>query len=179
MQLDAMREKTARFAIGLMSGSSCDGVDAVLVRMKGTGPDLHLKYIDFAMVPYADSLRNKLLSTHFSARDVAVLNFELGEAFAEAARSMMEVAEKENVEVDFVASHGHTIAHVPPRGEGDVGTLQIGESAFIAERTGLMTISDFRTRDMAAGGQAAPLVPYADWLLFRREGRNDVCLNIG
>ncbi|NIA14761.1 MAG: anhydro-N-acetylmuramic acid kinase [Nitrospiraceae bacterium] len=179
MDLRAILKKPARFAIGLMSGTSCDGVDAALVRIKGTGRNLHLKFIDATTIPYPLPLRNRLLNQRMSVTDACLLNFELGERFAEAVLEMLQVAKKENLTVDFVASHGHTIAHVPPRGHQASGTLQIGESAVMAERTGLPVVSDFRPRDMAAGGQGAPLAPYADWALFHRSDRVTLCLNIG
>jgi anhydro-N-acetylmuramic acid kinase len=104
---------------------------------------------------------------------------ELGERFAEATQAMMDRAKEDETPVDFVASHGHTIAHLPPRAHERIGTLQIGQSAVIAEQCGVPVVSDFRPRDMAAGGQGAPLVPYVDWLLFRRLNRPITCLNIG
>jgi len=179
MDIQGLRNKPARFAIGLMSGTSCDGIEAALVRIKGTGPGLQLKFIDQGTFPYPPSFRNRLLDPRLTAQDVCSLNFELGERLAEAAKEMMNIAWAEGITVDFVASHGHTVAHIPPRGDHPRGTLQIGEAAIIAERTGLPVISDFRQADMAAGGQGAPLVPYADWVLFGRPGRSLVCLNIG
>lgn len=92
---------------------------------------------------------------------------------------MIAVAKEHQALVDFIASHGQTIAHLPPRSHKRIGTLQIGEPAVIAERTGLPVVSDFRQRDMAAGGQGAPLVPYADWLLFHTLDRKVACLNVG
>ncbi len=180
MNLEVMREKKARFAIGMMSGTSCDGIDAVLVRIKGTGPGLAMKLIAHQSFPYETDLRNRLLAEQMSSREVCLLNFELGERLAEASLSMLDIADDNEVEVDFIAAHGHTVAHYPPGSGGErFGTLQIGESAVIAQRTKKTVVSDFRVRDMAAGGQGAPLVPYADWLLFRREERMVVCLNIG
>jgi len=81
--------------------------------------------------------------------------------------------------VDFIASNGHTVSHVPPRGDGAIGTLNICEPAVIAERTGLPVVSDFRARDMAAGGQGAPLAAYAHWMLFHRPDRTVAVLNLG
>ena len=180
MNLEAIRNKKVRFAIGLMSGTSCDGVDAVLVRIKGTGPGLAMKLIAHQTFPYTNDLRNRLLAEHMSSKEVCLLNFELGEFMAEASLAMVDIAEDNEVEVDFIAVHGHTMGHYPPgSGSERTGTLQVGESAIIVQRTKIPVISDFRVRDMAAGGQGAPLVPYADWLLFRREDRTVVCLNIG
>lgn len=179
MDLRLIQKKPARFCVGLMSGSSCDGVDAALVRVKGTGRSLAMKLIAHQTFPYATGLKNRLLDENLKARDLCTLDFELGERLAEAAQEMIDNAPADITEVDFVASHGHTVAHMPPRTSSKIGTLQIGQSAVIAERTGLPVVSDFRPRDMAAGGEGAPLIPYADWLLFHRLKRSVSCLNIG
>ena len=179
MDLRVIQKKPARFVVGLMSGSSCDGIDAALVRIKGTGRDLVMKLIKHQTLSYSPSLRKRLLDENLSARDVCVLDFELGELFAEAAQGVIDTIGDEALAVDFVATHGHTVAHLPPHAHDRIGTLQIGQSAVIAERTGLPVVSDFRPRDMAAGGQGAPLVPYADWLLFNKLKRSIACLNIG
>lgn len=179
MGLNSIRKKTTRFAIGLMSGTSCDGVDAALVRLKGTGEHLFVKLLEFKTFPYPSELRLRLLAPRMDAREVCVLNFEVGKKFADAAEIMLQSAKDQAIEVDFISSSGHTIAHLPPRTQEAIGTLQVGESAIIAERCKLHVVSDFRPRDMAVGGQGAPLVPYADWCLFHREDRTIACLNIG
>lgn len=179
MDVSAISGKTERFAIGLMSGTSSDGIDAVLVRIKGTGPQLLMKLIAHRHFPYTAGFRDRLISEHLSARDVCLLNFEVGQRLADAAHALVAVAKGEGVAVDFVASHGHTVGHYPPPANTPFGTLQIGEPACIAEATGLPVVSDFRPRDMAAGGQGAPLVPYADWLLFRKLDHPTACLNLG
>lgn len=171
--------KPHRFGIGLMSGTSSDGIDAALVRIKGSGPDLAIKLIAHQHFPYAFGFRTRLLSERIEAREVCQLNFELGAKLAEAAATLQEQARAEGIETDFIASHGHTIAHLPPPANKPAGTLQIGEAAIIAERTGLPVIADFRPRDMAAGGQGAPLVTYADWILFHKPDRTLACLNLG
>lgn len=179
MDLKAIQDKPARFVIGLMSGTSSDGIDAVLVRLKGSGTALAMKLIDYKNFPYSSGFRTQLLAEHFSAKEVCLLNFEVGEKLGQASLKMIEAAKEAGIEVDLIASHGHTIAHYPPPGNTRVGTLQIGEPAVIAELTKAPVVSDFRPRDMAAGGQGAPLVPYADWLLFRRLNHIVVCLNLG
>ncbi len=179
MDLSILKKQQARFVVGLMSGTSSDGIDAALVRIKGTGSKIVIKLISHRHFPYAPKFRIRLLNEHMTAREACILNFELGERFAEAVLAMMEEAQKEGVSVDFIASHGHTVAHLPPPHNEKPGTMQIGEAAIIAERTGRLVVSDFRTRDMAAGGQGAPLIPYADWLLFRKLDRKVACLNIG
>ena len=179
MNLGKIQKKSARFAIGLMSGTSCDGVDAALVRIKGTGAEMAVKPMHFETFPYDKEMRTRLLAPRMDAREVCALNFELGAVLAEAAAETLKVAHAEPCEVDFIASSGHTVAHLPPRNSDQIGTLQIGEPAVIAERCRILVVSDFRQRDMAAGGQGAPLIPYADWVLFHREDRTAAFLNIG
>jgi len=162
-----------------MSGTSCDGVDAALVRFKGTGHQLHIKLIGFETFPYDDSLQLRLLAPKIDAAELCALNFELGNRMADAAQTILDRAKNDEYQVSFIASSGHTVAHLPPRDSDAMGTLQIGEPAIIAERCGLPVISDFRQRDMAAGGQGAPLVPYADWVMFHRDERITALLNIG
>jgi len=179
--LEALRNKPERFVLGLMTGTSGDGIDAVVVRIKGTGPGLAIKLITHKHVPFSPLFRTRLLDEHMNVKEVCRLNFEIGELLAAAANSVIEQARAVDVEVDFIASHGQTVAHLPPPRNEYVGTLQIGEAAVLAERTGLLVVSDFRKRDMAAGGQGAPLVPYSDWMLWRRkrDQRVVLCLNLG
>lgn len=180
MDLLALADRAERYGIGLMSGSSCDGVDAALVRIKGTGAEILVKLLAFETSAYPEAFRMRLLAAHHSVHEACTLNFQLGEYLADAAAAMMSYALENHIEVDFIASHGHTIAHVPPKpGSTECGTFQIGESSVIAERTHTLVVSDFRPRDMAVGGQGAPLVPIADWLLFHRPDRVVGCLNIG
>lgn len=179
MKLDDFHNKEIHVVIGLMSGSSCDGIDAALVRIKGSGLKQKVQLGKFETFPYPSSLRTRLLTPHLNQQEICMLNFELGGRLADAAETMIEEARNTGSEVDLIASHGHTVAHVPPRQDRTGSTLQIGEPAVIAERSGIWVVSDFRARDVAAGGHGAPLVPYADWLLFARESRTVVCLNIG
>jgi len=114
------------------------------------------------------------------ARELAMLSFELGDLFADVALELMDHAEGLGVSVDYIASDGHTMSHVPPRNiNKGIGTIQIGEPAVIAERCGLPVVSDFVARDMAAGGQGAPLLSYACARLFHRKDRVTVCLDLG
>lgn len=170
-----IKPKQSRLILGLMSGTSHDGVDAALVRVRGTKPRL-LHHCHFL---YPPSLRQKIAS----AQDMAVpeicrLNFELGEIFARAALRCIEGSGVRASTVDAIASHGQTIYHIPPAYNKRGSTLQIGEAAVISQRTGIPVVSNFRGADMAAGGEGAPLVPYADYLLFRGKGVRAV-QNIG
>lgn len=180
MLFQAISKKATRFAVGLTCGSSARGVDAALVRIKGSGPGLHMKLMKTRHFPYSSGLRTRLIVAKKDVREVCLLNFELGEFLAEAAQEMVRLAQSEMCEVDFVASTGFTVAHYPPRGyDQAIGTLQVGESAVIAERTGLPVASDFRARDMAAGGQGGPITTYTDYVLFAREDRITAHLHLG
>ena len=143
-------------AIGLMSGTSADGVTAALVEIKGRG----LKVRRYKTFPYAPSLRQRVLKASFlTAPELSRLNFELGEAFARAA-----IRIKGRSQVSAIGSHGQTVWHGP--NASPPNTLQIAEPAVIAERASMTVVADFRPRDMAAGGQGAPLVPAFDLFLF-------------
>lgn len=170
--------------IGLMSGTSADGVDAALVELHpGEQPSLRVLAHDTR--PYPPGLRERILgaASGGSTEEVCRLNAYLGELLAEAAIAIAEQAGIRVGEVDLIGSHGQTIHHLPePRPEGRHAirsTLQIGEPAVIAERTGVTTIADFRPRDLAAGGEGAPLVPIVHHLLFAHPERSRAVLNIG
>jgi len=136
-----------------MSGTSLDGIDVAIVEIRGRG----LETIGFQTTAYSDRLRARLFKPEHS-REISRLNFELGELYAKAVLR----AVRSYGPVELIGCHGQTIYH-----EGGKHTLQIGEAAVIAERTGAPVVSNFRARDIAAGGQGAPLVPYVDYLLFR------------
>ena len=179
MNLRAIQKKDVRYAVGLSAGTSGYGIQAALVRLRGTGPDLHVKLVRCDGFPFKPALRARLLGGRFDLREIAVLGFELGELLADAALEMIRAAREEQVEVDFVGLHGHVLAQQPPRGSDACGLLQIGEPAVVAERTGLPVLSDFGHRDMAAGGQGGPIVAYADWALYNRPDRTVACLHLG
>lgn len=179
--------KETRRVIGLMSGTSADGIDAALARIAGSGDTLEVTLDAFRTSPYQPAVREAVLalsSPGASVVDACKMSFTLGRLFAEAALDLMKRAELEPADVDLIASHGQTVCHLPPGGPGShgsegVGTLQIGEPAVIAEITGVAVAADFRPRDMAAGGQGAPLVPYADYVLFRSAEKTRAVQNIG
>lgn len=166
-----------------MSGTSLDGVDAALVEIDGDYPNLRVVPGPWMTYPYPDGLRSRILEvSHVGSGDVTRicrLNFEIGELLADAVLGLSRDADFPLNEVDLISSHGQTIHHVPPSGREPGSTLQIGEPSIIAERTGITTVADFRPRDIAAGGQGAPLVPMADTLLFRKSGETRVVQNIG
>jgi anhydro-N-acetylmuramic acid kinase len=161
-------------AVGLMSGTSLDGVDAVLVRLVPRGRSYEVDVLDFQTTPYGEdertALREALPPNEGSTRAVARLNRMLGQTFAKAA---LNVAGKSTV--DFVASHGQTIFH-----DGDAQTtLQVGDPFVIRQAVGRTVCYDFRSADCAAGGQGAPLVPYVDALLLASDSEDRVAVNVG
>jgi anhydro-N-acetylmuramic acid kinase len=176
----ALRELPSRTIVGLMSGTSGDGVDAAVVELAGAGEATKAKLLAFLTVPYPDKVRWRLFALDgASAGELCEMDVLLGELFAAAALDAISSAGLDADRVHLVASHGHTACH-QPRSSGRAGaTLQIAEGAVIAERTGLPVMCDFRVRDVAAGGEGAPLVPLADWILFRAPGRVRALQNIG
>ncbi len=180
--LEPIINKQERLVIGLMSGTSMDGVDATLVRINGHGLNTKIELIHFICMPYESSLVESLenIISKGPTRQISELNFLVGETFAKAALAVIKEAELSTSDIDLIGSHGQTIYHNPPSSKkGVASTTQIGELDVIAERTGITTIGDFRTRDVAAGGEGAPLVPYVDYLLFHKSGKVSVAQNIG
>jgi anhydro-N-acetylmuramic acid kinase len=172
--------------MGLMSGTSADGVDAALVNIGGTGHKLTVKLLAFRTFPYPASFRVRLLEAmaRGTVADVCHLNAVLGEWFARAALRLLKTEGIPPRRVALIGTHGQTLHHLPrPRREPGLGTvrstLQLGAPAVIAERTGIATVADFRSRDMAAGGEGAPLTPYLHALLFRHPSRSRAVVNIG
>ncbi len=171
--------------IGLISGTSADGVDAALVEIASGAGRPPLRLVAWRTVPYPTGLRERILAVASGGNtaEVCHLNSYLGELFAAAAAQIAREAHLTLTEVDLIGSHGQTVQHLPqPVAEGPYrvcSTLQIGEPAVIAERTGVTTIADFRPRDMAAGGQGAPLTPIFHHALFGHPDRGRVVLNIG
>ena len=168
-------------AIGLMSGTSADGVDAALVEID----ESDLSLLGYVEVPFPEDVRREILSLCEDGRVDAICRMDaaLGEWFAEAALRVCEEANISAGEVDVIGSHGQTIHHLPAlavaAGKRVRSTLQVGNSSVIAERTGITTVSDFRSRDMAVGGQGAPLIPLVDYQLFWSEHVGRAMLNIG
>ena len=172
--------------VGLMSGTSADAVDAALVNIVRRGRTPRITTLAFASVPYPRSLQQRIvaLSLQGLVAQVCHMNVYLGELFAKAALRVIRKAGYVPTDIDLIGSHGQTIHHLPngirEPGVGLVrSTLQIGEPSVIAERTGITTIANFRPRDMAAGGEGAPLVPYAHAVAFAHPRRGRLVVNIG
>ncbi len=179
--LDRIISKEERLVVGLISGTSMDGIDAALVRIRGSGEDTEVWVEDFICREYSDAAKKILLSSG-SLREGSVsdLNFLLGQEFSAAVFDLLRKAALKTTEVDLVGTHGQTVFHNPPSlGEGVSSTLQLGEADVICEATGITTVGDFRTRDIAAGGEGAPLIPYLDYLLFCGAGKDVIAQNIG
>ncbi|MBI4229012.1 MAG: anhydro-N-acetylmuramic acid kinase [Deltaproteobacteria bacterium] len=180
--LDQILSKKERLVVGLMSGTSIDGVDAALIRIMGSGLDTKFELIKFTCIPYESGIIEDIerLDSSTSIDKISELNFLVGKACADAAMAVIEEAGFQAGDIDLIGSHGQTIYHNPPSSRNGVpSTLQIGELDVIAERTGITTVGDFRTRDIAAGGEGAPLVPYADYLFFHEVGKTLASQNIG
>ena len=172
-------EKEIKKVIALMSGTSCDSIDAGLCEVY---PDLSVKLIKGINHPYPEHIRAKLFSAfrgEISIKELCQLNFAVGKCFADAANILIEEFGKP----DFISSHGQTIYHYPFDEKLDnislKSTLQIGESSIIAKETGTMVVSNFREADIAYGGQGAPLVCFADEKWWSREKGNFAIQNIG
>lgn len=169
--------------VGLISGTSADGIDAALAEIDRK-PDLKIRLIEFDTYPYPAGLMKRIidLPSMPDIGKISYLNFYIGELFADAA---LRIARKGGInisKVDLIGSHGQTVYHMPKSRGGsrvDIGsTLQIGEPSIIAERTGVTTVADFRPRDMASGGEGAPLTPYLHYHLFS-DKISRLIINIG
>ncbi|HVY62397.1 MAG TPA: anhydro-N-acetylmuramic acid kinase [Planctomycetota bacterium] len=180
-RLIELYQKPVRRIVGLMSGTSVDGIDAALVEVEGAGPGTGVELRAFRTYPFSSDTRERIHRAFSAgtAKELCELNFILGEAFAAAVLKIIQEAGMRIEDVDLVGSHGQTVFHIPKAMRGVNSTLQIGEGAVIAERTGLPVVCDFRPRDIAAGGDGAPLVPYADWVLFSQPGKVRALQNIG
>lgn len=169
--------------VGLMSGTSADGVDAALVEVESRGAGVKVETAATAFVPYPVDVRAEVLAASRAETGrvdrICRLNALLGEWFARAVFAVVQQAGRPIEAVDLVASHGQTIHHLTQPGQEPPSTLQIAEPAVIAERTGRTVVADFRSRDVAAGGQGAPLMSYVDYLLFADPARSRALQNLG
>ena len=179
--------KPERMIIGLMSGTSMDGLDIALCSITGAGRDTKFELKAFTTVDYSIDFKEKILSI-FSKEMVALetlclLNAWVGRQHGKMVLDALASWKMEPKTVDMIASHGQTIYHAPkslhPNSEYDPATLQIGDGDHIAVTTGILTLSDFRQKHIAAGGEGAPLAVYGDYLLCSHPNENRLLLNIG
>ncbi len=179
--------KNSKLVVGLMSGTSLDGIDAALVRISGSGTECSLKLRRFISIPYPAEVRRVLLRVA-SGQPVPTgvishLGVLLGRLYAQAVKEVCRAGRVPLHQLDLIGSHGQTIFHQSDPsdfcGQPIASTQQIGEAAVLVEETGVTTISDFRPNDMAAGGTGAPLIPLVDFLLFRDPRLGRVLLNLG
>ena len=176
--------------LGLMSGTSADGIDVALVRVSGHGRRTRARLEKFCTFPFPARVRRAILRvananrrTVLSVAEISQLHCLLGELYAEAVRRACRRFRVPLKRIDLIGCHGQTVYHQPTpelfAGRRIASTLQLGEAQVLAERTGIPVVADFRPRDLAAGGQGAPLVPFVDYLLYRHPRRGRVALNIG
>ncbi|HEX2867208.1 MAG TPA: anhydro-N-acetylmuramic acid kinase [Ignavibacteriales bacterium] len=182
-----LSKKEKKLAVGLMSGTSLDGVDAVLVEITGNGTKTKLRQIDFLSYPFPEGLKGLILKN--SARetsnveDICRLNFLIPMIYSDAINALCNKNSFPVANLDLIGSHGQTIHHLPEKhkmfGYEVRSTLQIGDPAALAKLTGVITVGDFRPGDIALDGQGAPLVPYFDYLMLFSDSKNRALLNVG
>ncbi len=172
-----------KLVVGLMSGTSADGIDAALVKIN---PDFSIEFLAGTEFQLSEKIRGvlfKIFKNESSPEEICWMNFVLGECFADAALEVIQKAGLMPDDVDLIGSHGQTIYHKPDDdfidGFNKKSTLQIAEASVICEKTGITTVSDFRPADIAAGGQGAPLVSFFDEAFFKKDGKNRAVQNIG
>jgi anhydro-N-acetylmuramic acid kinase len=185
--MSARAKERGMLVLGLMSGTSADGIDVALARISGAPPRVKAQLLNHTAVKFPAQVRAEILRVAeqraITAGELSQLDFRLGQLFAEAVKTACQRFRVVLSSVDLIGSHGQTIFHqgVPAKYLGGLtaSTLQIGEAAVIAARTGVSTVADFRPADMAVGGQGAPLVPYADYLLYSDRKLGRASLNLG
>lgn len=186
-RLYEMAKRPERLVIGLMSGTSVDGLDVALCRFSGTGMDTGITLLEFETVPYGEDYKKEIASV-FSKRSVdlekvCLLNGWVAQQHAKMILQCLEKWRKHAADIDLIASHGQTIFHAPSslhqHAKFGNATLQIGDGDHMAVETGIITISDFRQKHVAAGGEGAPLAAYGDFLIFSEKGEQRIMLNIG
>ncbi|MBU0559373.1 MAG: anhydro-N-acetylmuramic acid kinase [Bacteroidetes bacterium] len=186
-KLQSISEKSKKLVIGLMSGTSVDGVDTALVEIENSGVNTKLSLIGFCESPFPNGLKEFILKncSNESSRieDISQLNFLLANVYAESVKNLLANLNFSADQIDLIGSHGQTIYHHPKKknlfGFETASTLQIGDPSVLAKLTGITTVGDFRVGDVALGGQGAPLVPYFDYILFHSHDKNRALLNIG
>lgn len=184
---ESLVRKNSRNVIGVLSGTSVDAVDVVLVNIKGKGKSSEINVQDFRSYPIDIELKKHILrissDKNLKAEDICRLNFTIGYLFAESVNKFISDKKLSEKKIDLIGSHGQTVCHFPTNkklfGFESKSTLQLGDPSVIANKTGINVIGDFRTADIAAGGDGAPLVPYLDYVLFGSKKKNRAFVNIG
>jgi len=180
-------QKESKRIIGLMSGTSLDGLDIALCEISGSGVNTSVKLIEFETIDYTDEIKTEIRKVFaqktIDFQHLVLLNEWIGVLHAEMINDALKKWNIPSNEVDLIASHGQTVLHAPKflhqQEKFPNATLQIGDGDHIAVKTGIITLSDFRQKHVAAGGEGAPLAVYGDYFLFGKEGENRIMLNIG
>ena len=187
LHLYKIAQKDERLIIGLMSGTSLDGLDVALCNFKGSGMHTEIKLLQFESMPYDEDFKQEI-KTIFSKKNVelqklTLLNAWVGLQHGKMVNNFLQKWNIKSEDVDIIASHGQTIYHAPKTLHGlskfENATLQIGDGDHIAVTTGIITLSDLRQKNIAAGAEGAPLAVYGDFLLFCKTGEDRILLNIG
>jgi anhydro-N-acetylmuramic acid kinase len=186
-KLAGLLDKKKRTVIGLLSGTSVDGIDAVLLKITGSGTDTKIKIVDFLTHPIPAEIRQAILINSDKAtakiEEISQLNVIVGALFSDAVLRLLKKNRLKPRQVDIIGSHGQTIHHLPEKkeylGYKVKSTYQIGDPSIIANLTGITTVGDFRIADCAVGGDGAPLVPFLDYILFSHKTKHRALLNIG
>jgi anhydro-N-acetylmuramic acid kinase len=186
-QLASIAQKPFRLVLGLMSGTSLDGLDLALCRIAGTGFQTKIDLVQFATVPFSADFQQEVRAVFakktIDFQKLVLLNVQVAECHAAIINETLKRWGVEASAVDLIASHGQTVFHAPRQFHGlpqyPNATLQIGDGDHLARRTGIITLSDFRQKQLAAGGEGAPLALYGDYFLFSEPGEDRFLLNIG
>ena len=182
-----MASRDHRHIIGLMSGTSLDGLDIALCRISGSGRDTAINLLAFDTIDYTDDIKENIRKVfakdHIDFPYLAMLNEWIGLLHGRMVNDFLHQKKIDPKSIDAIASHGQTVMHVPQHQHGNRAfpnaTLQIGDGDHIARHTGILTISDFRQKHLAAGGEGAPLAVYGDYLIFSKRGEDRIMLNMG
>ena len=180
-------QKPSRKIIGLMSGTSMDGLDVALCEISGAGESTKVKLLNFDTVDYSEEIKTEIRKVFakqtIDFQHLALLNEWIGVLHADMILACLKRWNIATDEVDLVASHGQTVMHAPKilhqQEKFPNATLQIGDGDHIAVKTGIITLSDFRQKHLAAGGEGAPLAVYGDYFIFGKKGENRIMLNMG
>jgi anhydro-N-acetylmuramic acid kinase len=184
--LNSIASRKSRLIIGLMSGTSLDGLDVALCKISGSGKATKVELVKFETVAYDESIKDRIRSVFAKQEirflDVVTLNPWIGNLHGDIVLKCLKKWKISSKSIDCIASHGQTVFHAPQflfPGSDLNATFQAGDGDHVAVRTGIITISDFRQKHIAAGGEGAPLAVYGDYLLFSKKGEDRILLNMG